>query len=181
MWKKILNYIFLSKDKRYQSRLSTSTTSEAFFEELLLSPHHQWILSNKYLSRSFWTLVEKIDQNILQKLTANKKKLLFIQASGRLSCALSSIENSHIIIIFPDLYKILTSAAPDRGIAILLHEIAHLALDHSYKIIDPMQAQFEADKFAAMCGYAKHLQDVLEEFPDNPDCQDRIRSIQGYL
>ncbi len=181
MFRKIFNYIIRPKQNNIDNKKNRTIILDFFLKEFINSPHHLWILENKYLVRAFTTIIEKLDNVTLQKLISNDKKLTFIQATGRLSCALSSMENSHIIIIFPDLYKILISANPDRGVAILLHEIAHLALDHSYKIIDPMVAQLEADKFTANLGYGHFLKEILEEFPDNQDCKDRIKSIQTYI
>lgn len=152
-----------------------------FQQEFFNNPHHQWIHDERYLKRSIICFLESLKEQDLKALMKNHKRLILTPASGLYSCAFNATEKFDFIIIFPDLMKILKSASPERGIAILLHEAGHLILRHSTRNLSPLETQLEADAFCAQRGHALALYDFLNECPWSEEVDLRKRYIQTKL
>lgn len=174
-----IQQFFFSKKVQRKSRTITEKKTR-FIKKLLSYPYHSWIAEDPIINRSFTNLVNSFDLKVLE-FFERSKKLVFIQATGTLACSLSTIENAHIIIIFPDLHRLLKSASPEHGIAILVHELGHIYHGHSGKNIHPLKAQIEADIFATSLGFGHQLQDILMDYQDSEDCQVRINYLTSIL
>jgi len=163
-----------------QRNLSLADKKKKFFKQFFSSDFHEWILDNKYYERAFRILVESFNGQVLD-FFLNNKSVVFIKANGRLSCALSSLEKYHVVIIFPDLCQIFESASPMRGVAILAHELGHIYYNHSAQTILPLKAQLEADAFTASLGLGSDLQDVLLDYPKSEECRIRAEYMTSLM
>lgn len=104
--------------------------------------------------------------------------IAFVPANGTLSCAIHSKDHMAFVLIFSDLAKILRSGYPDRGLAILAHELGHIFYrHHDGRIMDALEAQVEADKFCVMLGLGKELQEVLLDSAGGIEARVRISKI----
>ena len=164
------------RTKKIESPLRRQKYLERFFS----APFHQWINENKYYRRAFQVLIESFPSSVLDHFDQDRP-IIFVQASGKYSCALSASLKYHIIVVFPDLCQMLKSGAPTRGMAILAHELGHLFYNHSPQRISPLKAQMEADKFAFDLGFGHELQDILLDYPQSHDCQMRIEYLTLLL
>jgi hypothetical protein len=138
---------------------------------LLRLPEHAWIARDQALLRSlagFFALLPVQDLTTLEK-----RGLLLLYCNQRLSAAFHQFEGREIVMIFPELRRLLTSAQYHHGYAVLAHELGHVLKGHSRKAVDPMVAQLEADAFARDLGLGDDLRDVLSL--EEPCEETRIR------
>jgi hypothetical protein len=134
---------------------------------------HEWIKSDLPLKRSFQTLIDSFSDKTAHFFNESAP-LLFVAASGTLACSLNASHEENIIIVFPDLHRMLRSSSPSHGIAVLAHELGHIFYEHSRKKIPPLKAQIQADRFAFELGFAEELRDILLDYPDSEDCRLRL-------
>ena len=168
----ILNSLRILKNRK---RKTLERRREEFNKNFFYSSFHEWILKNKYLSRSFEILFESFDRELLEVFD---NKLLFIKTEGKWASALSSLDQFHIILIYPDLRKLLNSPLMVRGVAVMAHEVGHIYLGHPKKNIESHKAQLEADYFACRLGFKKELIDFLSEYPNSWECQTRLENLK---
>lgn len=161
-----------------KNRQTTQTPKLSFQELFYQNPLHQWILEDKYLSRGVQLFLDALTPLDQQNILARKRQLILTPASGRYSCAMNGTDKFEFIIVFPDLVQILRSAAPERGVAILLHEAGHLTRRHSERSLTALEAQLEADRFCAKRGYAQALRDFLTDLPMNDEIDLRLRYLE---
>ncbi len=140
---------------------------------------HDWIRSNVFIQRNFLYLFKMMPENVLMEFL--EKKPLFLMTSGFLGAAIEMSTKRPLVMIYPDLYQILISASPDRGLAILSHEIGHIILGHSQQKISVLEAQVEADHFAYTLGLGKELHDVLLQFKGGVDVSVRIAKLTSWI
>ncbi len=159
----------------------TSPLIESYLERILTNPHHDWILNMPRYQKIISFLFESMPIHILKAFSKMDKNIAFIKANGQLSCALGSMNEYHVILVFPDLIQSLRSAAPMYGAAILAHELGHLYHNHSKRDITPLEAQFEADLFACQLGLENELLDVLLDHQESREAQLRIKEIAHYI
>ncbi len=150
---------------------------EAFFQ----SPHHSWINDNRYIKRAFAFLLDNLSEEAINFLYPNRREAFFIKGNGRLGTALGTKKNTHLILVYPDLVKMLTSGAPLMGVAVLAHELGHIVKGHSFKVIDPLQAQCEADEFAYDMGLGHELQEVLMDEVPTIETRTRIARLTSMI
>ncbi|MBK27048.1 MAG: hypothetical protein CME70_23795 [Halobacteriovorax sp.] len=170
----MLNY-FKRKTKTINQK--RSEIKEAFFK----SPHHNWISEDRYIKRAFAFLLDNLNEEAINFLYPNKQEAFFIKGNGRLGTALGAKKNTHLILVYPDLIKMLTSGAPLMGVAVLAHELGHIVKGHSFKVIDPLQAQCEADEFAYEMGLGNELQEVLMDQKPNLETRTRIARLTSLI
>lgn len=163
-----------------KKKLNRDGLIDALWGRFTHSPHHKWILQDEKLFRVFYSFFQLVDTKSLYILLANKE-LVYIRAIGRLSCTLTTIENAHIVLIFPELQRYLKSAAPEYGMAILAHELGHILCQHSEKELDVIQAQIEADLYACHLGLGQELLETLALFKQSEECLIRSHKIRAYL
>jgi Zn-dependent protease with chaperone function len=166
---------FLKKTKTLGQK--KAEIKEAFF----LSPHHAWIESDRYIKRAFAFLLDNLSEESISFLYPNRNEAFFIRGNGRLGTALGTKKNTHLILVYPDLVKMLTSGAPLMGVAVLAHELGHIVKGHSFKAIDPLQAQCEADQFAFEMGLGHELQEVLMDEVATIETRTRIARLTSMI
>ena len=150
---------------------------DAFF----VSSHHAWISEDRYIKRAFAFLLDNLTEEAVNFLHPNMNEAFFIRGNGRLGTALAAKKNTHLILVYPDLIKMLTSGAPLMGIAVLAHELGHLVKGHSFKVIDPLEAQCEADQVAYEMGLGNELQEVLMDQPYSIEAKVRISRLTSMI
>lgn len=150
---------------------------DSFFK----SSHHAWMSEDRYIKRAFIFLLDNLSEEGLNFLHPNKNEAFFIKGNGKLGTALGAKKNTHLILVYPDLIKMLTSGAPLMGVAVLAHELGHLVKGHSFKLIDPLEAQCEADMFAYEMGLGNELQEVLMDQPFNIETKTRIARLTSMI
>ncbi len=141
---------------------------------------HQWIIQDKELTRSFEIAIHSLPAKACLKFIS-EREVVFIPSTGSLACALGAQPHTDLVLIFPDLVKLLHSASYFRGISIILHELGHLYFDHSKKVMDILEAQVQADYFAHMCGFGHEIQEVLLDSPQSIDTKVRISRLTAEL
>lgn len=170
--------------KKFKKKSASSVIKSQKLENILLRffdhPQHQWINDNSFLTRVLTTFFHSLDEKTIDFLYTGKN-LILTQSNGKLSCTLSSLTDSHIIVVFPELYKLLTSCSPTHGLSILAHELGHIILEHTQKNLNPLEAQFEADLFAARIGYGTELVEVLQDYKHIPECKMRMEKLTQFL
>jgi predicted Zn-dependent protease len=144
--------------------------------KLMSSPHHQWIVNDQHLNRSFQTLLEHLPPESYRFFM--QKDILFLRVGGELAGAFRGGQENGYVLVFDDLIKMLKSAAWYLGIAVLAHELGHLYYNHSNKSIDTQQAQLEADDFARQCGLARELIQVLSDYSEQENAYERIERLK---
>jgi len=137
---------------------------------------HDWIFKDKVLIRHFREFYSRLPKWALIKMKSDKP-ICFLRANGMFACTLSSIEKTHTVIMFPELLRILKSASPERGLAILAHELGHIMHNHFMKDINPIEAQIEADSMAYDMNFSSELMDFLEEQNRTSEIKMRIYKL----
>lgn len=170
----ILNFF-----KKKNSTTSIKNSRELLLKKVLTDPNHQWINNDTTIRRSFVALISAL--NATQAEFFLKHETFFIPCQAQLSCAIGKTGNHHLILVFPDLMKILRSASADHGIAILAHEMGHIFYQHTENRIETLQAQIEADDFAFQLGFGEELQEILLDHVHGIDCRVRISRLTSKL
>lgn len=155
---------------------------KTLYRPLPKNDDHQWIYKNKFLLESFKELFDQLKKKPEFYKQVLRKPLIFLRANGTWSITLESNKNQNIVIIFDELMKLLKSARPRVGQAILAHELGHIFYGHSGSGIDPLTAQVQADGFACELGYALEMKEVLEDFDfNNTELKVRVTYINSYI
>ena len=161
---------FQSKKIKFKEK-----TSRDLLNKLVTDPRCDWISQNRYAYSCFEGLFERFSEKEVRFFLENP--VIFLPSMGHLSCALSKVSDSDLIIIFPDLMKLITGPAMNHAQGILAHELGHLFHQHSNKPISALEAQLEADNFAIGLGFSKELALVLEEQPRTHEIEARLMNI----
>jgi hypothetical protein len=170
----IFRFPFHRRNLSREEKLSEITVN--FFNH----PLHYWIKQDNFVIRLLGDFFQKLDDNTIDFLFRSDE-LLFIPSNGKLSCTLSSYRKAHVIVIFPELMKLLKSCSPNLGLSILAHELGHIILEHKNKNLGPLLSQIEADQFAANIGYGEDLKEVLLDYQNVPECKLRLERLTEYL
>lgn len=174
----IKQFNFLKKVKT--ARLPLPQKQHILLERFFAMEHHQWIKTNTTLRYSFETLYQHFPETVVDFFLSGPPTLV-LPTSGILACSLTSNTQENLIIVFPDLLKMLHSASPEHGIAVLAHEYGHLFYKHSRNKIGTLKAQLQADQFTFILGLGHELLDVLMDYPDQPDFKLRSYSLNQLL
>lgn len=148
-------------------------------DKILININNQWILQDKVISRAFFTLLDNLttEQNT-QLMTENQ--IIIIPASGEYSCLIHQPPHANVILLFPEIIKLLGNVDNDRGLSILAHEFGHIYHQHYKKKISPLDAQIEADDFALQAGFGHGLVEVLLGYSDI-DSQTRVSVLTSKI
>jgi len=152
---------------------------ETFIKKFLNEPDHQWIVQDQYIKRAIENLLVSLSDEHIHFFSKNKTFL--IPCRAHLSCAIGKTNNNHLILVFPELIKLLKSGSSAHGLAVLAHEFGHIFHQHTENKIDTLQAQIEADQFALDLGYGEELQEILLDHENNIDCKVRIAKLTSQL
>ncbi len=163
-----------------KKKLSLDQKQNKLLEQFFASEYHQWIKKEATLRSSFTSLYQLFFEAAVDHFLTGPQVLL-LPASGILACSLNSGTQENIIILFPDLIKILRSASPEHGMAVLAHEFGHLFHEHSRKKVGTLKAQLQADKFAYDLGLGKELLDIIMDYPEQPEFKLRSFSLGELL
>ena len=153
-------------------------TKDQMIDYVLNQDEHRWIHDDRYCVAHFTDFLERLPQRVLKKVFYDKITT-FVPSSGRFACSVSSLQQN-VIIIFPEVYKLLTKTYDGWAKAVLSHEIGHLYLDHSEIREDPMEAQVDADNFAMDMGYLEELESFLHEQPESVEKRVRLSFVTSY-
>lgn len=154
-------------------------TKSVFIADFYGKPEHQWILKERYIKANFDDFIDSLPLNVMEKLV-KKNHTIFVPSNGKYGCAISD-NQQNIIIIFPELFRLLQSTAAGEAFAILAHELGHVINGHSKRNIDTMEAQIEADTFAAEIGYADDLENFLLSMPESTEKRLRLSYLTTYI
>lgn len=153
-------------------------TRDQLIDFVLGMPEHNWIYENQYVRAHFHDFIERLPVRVLKKVFY-EGCTFFARSTGRYACSVSNTYQN-VIIIFPEVYKMLTKTYDGWAKAVLAHEIGHVYLEHAAKMEDPMEAQVDADQFACDMGYMDELESFLHEQPESVEKGVRLSFITTY-
>lgn len=137
------------------------------------NPNHFWINYNPVLKRIFNLFLDSFP-DFAVKFFAKDAKINFIKSSGELALCVSGKKREPVILLFPDLVKLLHSAQFGQALSVLAHELGHIYYRHGDREISSIDSQYEADKFACELGYKEDLIFFLNNNSSNAECQLRL-------
>jgi len=149
-------------------------------QEFWQRPEHQWVQADLSVARSFKWFWQALPEQAIAKL-AHLPAVIFVLSSGRLSGTYYQSAGVQVVLVFPDLLKILKSADPGWGVATLAHELGHVLQEHSGQVVDPLQAQLEADQWVVSSGLAQELEGLLLSLPESRDKRVRLSHLTATL
>ena len=154
-------------------------TKEQIINFVLDLAEHSWIKENQYAQAHMTDFLERLPRKVLHKVFIEKTTLL-VRSSGRFACSVSTV-HQNVIIIFPEVYELLTKTFDGWAKAVLAHEIGHNYLEHAeLKIEDPMEAQVDADTFACEMGYLDQIEAFLHDQPESIEKRVRLSFVTSY-
>lgn len=165
--------------RNHQVSKSNKEYLDIFVSDFFSNDNHSWIAKDRYIRANFEEFFEKLPSKVIKKFVKGPG-LIFIPSSGKYSCTLSNLQ-CHIIIVFPELMRLLRSSATNHALAILAHEVGHIIYDHSKKVMDPIEAQVEADMFACQLGFGNEIESFLEDQPESLEKRVRITYVTAHL
>ena len=139
---------------------------------------HRWIKEENYIMAHMTDFMERLPMRVLTDLFI-AKDTIFATSSGRYACAVSSLEQN-VIIIFPEVYNLLTKTFDGWAKSVLAHEVGHIFLGHTKTMDDPMEAQVDADHFACDMGYLDQLESFLHEQTESIEKRVRLTFLSKY-
>lgn len=149
---------------------------DQFFQKIMTNPSHEWIRRESSFLRAFRILVDSFNPKAM-KLVRGRENILFYPCTGVMGAAFSGDAKNHVVILYPDLLKMLKSGIFMVGIGALAHEIGHIALNHSGRNIGRVQAQMEADYFSFLLGFGEELQYFLSQHQEDHEITARLRAL----
>ena len=174
----MIKEFFSRKNTKYNS-LKIDKLHHFLEAKFINLPYNSWIRNDKYFRRGLKELIHSLNKKQAVHFLKSRD-IAFVTATGQLSCTLTYDLDMDVVIIFPDLLKMLYSASPRSGIAVLAHEFGHIYNEHSNKDISIIDAQVEADLFAYEIGFGKELHEILLQY-NSLDCRTRVTYLTSYL
>tara|TARA_B100001971_G_scaffold215182_1_gene259234 strand:- start:179727 stop:180236 length:510 start_codon:yes stop_codon:yes gene_type:complete len=160
-------------------KLRHFNSRDQFLDWFFAQSQHQWMQSSRYIKIHFMDFFETVPLKTINKLFT-ERDIYFVPSNGKYSCSVSS-KHEEVIIVFPELLKLLSAPFDGYAKAILSHELGHIFCEHSSKHIDPMQAQVEADAFCIELGYGEQLAEFLEEQFESVEKRVRLSYVTSSL
>jgi hypothetical protein len=145
---------------------------------LLAIPEHAWLHQDRYVKNHFIDFLEDLPVKTLKKMIKDVP-VIFVPSSGKYSCAINC-QHYSVIMIFPELMNLLQSTAKSYYKAIMAHELGHVILQHGKNNIKVLEAQIEADRFAAKLGYINELENFLLEMPESIEKRVRLSYLTSF-
>ena len=146
------------------------------YRSLVSLPANRWMREEPSMDRALRVVVGGFDEEA-RSLMRGKERIVFHPSEGTLGSAFNASDGVQVVIVYPDLLRMLKSAARVMGMAILAHELGHIAFDHSNRPIGTLEAQVEADYFAFLLGFGGELQDFLMDYGGSVDARVRIARL----
>lgn len=146
-----------------------------FYESFKNNPHHKWIYSNPKVLQCFEILFDEFKPEHFHFFY--KHQVHFIYSHAELSFAVGNLKNESVVVIFPDLYKMMNSSLITEACATLAHELGHVYHQHHKRKILSIDAQIEADQFALKLGFKEDLKRTLNRFSHLNEVQIRLKKI----
>lgn len=163
---------------KFFQRQSDAQLQTDLIRDFLTDSNHRWIMQDRNFREKLVDLFLALTIPELRQLL-QKRSLLLLRSDGRFSCTIVKEAGREVVIVYPDLVKLMESAEFRQGQAILAHEFGHVLLDHNTKMMTEAQAQSEADGFAAKLGYGEELGLALSHFPRTKEIHERIQALIG--
>lgn len=173
--------IFKTK-KQPQKKLGREEVYYGFIRKFLTHEAHEWITEDKYIKSAFEDFFSQIPLRFIESFTYGKP-IVFVPSNGKFGCTVTS-NNTHVVIVFPELMQLLKSTVAESAFGVLAHELGHIFAKHYQKDLDAMEAQFEADRIACEMGFTKELVQFLMDVDKTEESFSRlsyILSIQTEL
>ncbi|MFZ4714322.1 MAG: hypothetical protein ACOYL6_11435 [Bacteriovoracaceae bacterium] len=159
--------------KKKEKEITLTELKADFFSE----PLHAWMNESTFVKRAMESFLDSLPKEALNFMGTHQ--VLMLKSSGRYALAVQP--GSHVIVIFPELYKLLSSFSFDTALMMMAHELGHILYEHGKKIIDPLMAQVEADRFAIHLGYGHELEIFLLEQPESIEKRTRLTYLTSQL
>jgi len=134
--------------------------------------NHTWINEDRWVKAHFESLFDILPDWAVTTWH-NTGRIHFLKSSGRYSSALHN-NREHTILVYPELFKLLQSPAIESSLAIIAHELGHILLNHSERKLDALEAQIEADDFAAQLGLHNQIESLLLAEPESTEKRVRL-------
>ena len=151
-----------------------------FQQRLLSRPEHGWIRADAGVARAFRVLAGGFTERTRAPMEG-RENVLFHLSGGVLGSSFGGRDGLGVVIVHPDLHALLRSGAFMTGVAVLAHELGHIALDHSGRNVGALAAQLEADRFAFLMGFGRETRALLLEHAGAPGAPERVRALEGLL
>ena len=165
--------------KKNSPSKKTATRFKCLKEKVFININNQWILEDKTLSRALFYLIDKLNDDQKNQLL-KEGQIIFIPVSGEYSCLVHQVPNANVILLFPELIKLLKSVDNNRGLSILAHEFGHVFHQHYHRKVSTLESQIEADDFAFKAGFGHDLIEVLLGYNDI-DSQTRVSVLTSKI
>lgn len=149
---------------------------DQFYKSFENNPEHQWIVKNKDVQKCFQLLFDEFRDEHFKFFTKNK--VSFIYSHAELSFAVGNLKNEFVVVIFPDLFKMMSTTLITEASATLAHELGHIFYRHHEKAVNRLKAQIEADSFATELGFKEDLKRTLLRFSHLPEVQYRLEFLK---
>lgn len=159
----------------FRSRKNSSAELIAAF---LRQPEHAWILRDEPFRNGLIELFCSFPVSDLRHLF-EKERLLLLYCNQRMSAALYPYEGRAVILVFPELHQLMSSAQFLQAHAVLAHELGHVFHRHARIRIGSLQAQLEADRYAWDRGLGEELIAVLRAEADAPETRRRLEVLEA--
>lgn len=159
------------------NKLLTIIKKQKKSEKFLDKDEHSWIKETVEVNKAFTKLYNEIKGYSNIRKTVDKT--IFILSSGQYASAVKADVN--LIIIYPELYYLMKNGHTNRAIAILLHELGHIVLEHQSGELSNEHAQIEADLFSLELGYGLHLLDFLKSQNRSEQIEMRVTALEKVL
>jgi hypothetical protein len=161
-----------------KSLIKRELTKQELMDYVFNIEEHHWMRENQYVQAHFKDFFDRLPRRVMKKVFI-QDQTIFVRANGRFACSVSNAYQS-VVIIFPEVYNMLTKTYDGSAKAILAHELGHVYLDHTENMDDPMEAQVDADNFACEMGYLEELETFLHEQPDSVEKRVRLTFVSSY-
>ena len=163
-----------------RGRPSLREWKDALYRGTLARRGHGWIREDGRVARAFGVLVEGFTEGTRRMMEA-RGEVLFHLSDGVLGSAFGGRDGLNEVIVYLDLLALLRSAAFMTGVAVLAHELGHIAFDHSGRDVGALDAQMEADRFAFLLGFGEEARDLLAARGGAPGARERAARLEGML
>ncbi len=151
-------------------------SKKAFYEYFLRNPDHDWIAKNPKILKCFHILFNEFSEEHYRFFL--KKKVTFLFSYAELSFTVGNLEKEYIVVVFPDLYKKMSTSLITEACATLAHELGHIYHAHHEKKISKIESQLEADRFAVNLGFKEDLIKVLLPYAHLDEVKVRLKHLK---